>query len=103
MHLVPGRKVCVFSPSQKFLFMLLASASAPEWLQRALRSLYAPLSAQFRCDGVLSRKFLVEKGLRRGCVLSGLLFAWDKPLIRPHSGLGGFADDMVLVVFLLSG
>ena len=97
--------------SHRFLHRVLEAAGAPQWLRNALLSLYQDLNAAFRVKSYVSKPFTLQRGLRQGCPLSGILFAFlSDPLIRwasmnlpPQSSVVGFADDLAMVVARIRG
>ena len=99
------------SLSHAYLYALVEASAAPRWFKRALEAMYSTLTMQFVVEGRLSATCTLLRGLRQGCPLSGLLFAWcTDAVIRwwhgrcsPDSCLSCFADDFALVVSNIIG
>ena len=89
-----------------YIMECLAGASAPQWLCLAIKSLYGSLSGKFVFHGCASHSFKLARGVRQGCPLSSLIFAWavdgvlrwaiSKAPWRTH--LSAFADDLAIPI-----
>ena len=56
------------------LWTILRGYGIPDKIVRMIRCLYDGFSCTVLHEGELSRHFLVETGMKQGCLLSGLLF-----------------------------